>query len=46
MQLYLLYMELGFINKLELVFLKHYAPNSLHLTVNSHHKIRLILLEI
>ena len=23
--------------KLELVFIKHYAPNSLHLTVNSHH---------
>ena len=24
-------------NELELVFIKHYAPNSLHLTVNSHH---------
>ena len=23
--------------KLELVFIKHYAPNSLRLTVNSHH---------
>ena len=23
--------------KLELVFIKHYAPNSLPLTVNSHH---------
>ena len=25
------------INKLEPVFIKHYAPNSLPLTVNSHH---------
>ena len=23
--------------KLELAFIKHYAPNSLHLTVKSHH---------
>ena len=23
--------------ELELVFIKHYAPNSLHLAVNSHH---------
>ena len=25
------------VEKLELVFIKHYAPNSLRLTVNSHH---------
>ena len=28
---------LGYLKKLELVFIKHYAPNSLPLTVNSHH---------
>ena len=35
--MFLLYKDPMTLNKLELVFIKHYAPNSLRLAENSHH---------